>query len=95
MNKKVNTVIFVLGATVFNILVTVLCFFLLLTLYAKLLLPAVPETGQGWAIPLIFIAAIALSFLVYRFALKLLLKKVEVEKYFDPIFGDRRKPPAA
>lgn len=95
MNKKVNTLLFVLGATVFNIVVTVACFMALLALYAKLLLPVLPETGQAWAIPLIFIAAIALSFLVYRLALKLLLKKVEVEKYFDPIFGGRRKPPAA
>lgn len=95
MNKKANTMLFILGATVFNIVVTVLCFMALLLLYAKLLLPLLPEAGQAWAFPLIFIAAIAFSFLVYRFTLKLLMKKVEIEKYFDPIFGGRRKPPSA
>jgi hypothetical protein len=93
MNKKANTVLFVLGATVFNILVTVLCFLALLVGYAKLLLPILPEAGQAWAFPLLFIAAIAVSFLVYRFTLKLLMKKVEIEKYFDPIFGSGRRKP--
>jgi hypothetical protein len=95
MNKKANTLLFVLGATVFNIVVTVACFLALLALYARLLMRLLPENFQAWAFPFIFIAAIALSFLIYRFTLKLLMKKIEVEKYFDPIFGGRRKPPAA
>lgn len=95
MNKKANTLLFVLGATVFNILITVASFMALLALYARLLMPVLPEAGQAWAFPLIFIAAIALSFLIYRFTLKFLMKKIAVEKYFDPIFGGRRKPPAA
>lgn len=92
MNKKINTLLFILGATVFNILVTVLCFAGLLLVYVKCIVSLLPENGQAWGFPLLFIAAIALSFLVYRFALKLLLKKVDMEKYFDPIFGRRPRP---
>jgi hypothetical protein len=89
MSKKTNTLLFILGATVFNILVTVVSFILLLVLFAKFLMPLLPETGAAWAFPVIFIASIALSFLVYRVILKFLLKKVNVEKHFDPIFGKR------
>ena len=39
----------------------------------------------------IFGGAIALSFIIYRFVLKLVIKKVDVDKYFDPIFGRKRK----
>ncbi|MCL1837682.1 MAG: leader peptide processing enzyme [Treponema sp.] len=91
MNKKVNTVLFILGATLFNIIITVGFFLLLLTAYAKFLMRLLPDAAQAWSFPLIFIAAIAISFVIYRFALKLLLKKIEMEKYFDPILGSRQK----
>ena len=86
MNKKLNTILFILGATVINILVTVASFLLLLTLYAKFIMRLLPDAAQAWSFPIIFIASIAVSFIVYRYALRFLLTKIEMEKYFDPIF---------
>jgi uncharacterized membrane protein len=91
MNKKMNTLLFILGATLFNIFVTIAAFLLLLALYAKILLNSLPESARAWSIPLIFIAAIIVSFVIYRFTLNLLLKKIDMERYFDPIFTGRRK----
>jgi len=93
MNKKLNTALFILGATLFNILVTVLSFLLLLIAYTRFIMPYLPEGAQAWSFPLIFIAAIAVSFVAYRAALKLLLKKVEMEKYFAPIFAGTNRTP--
>jgi hypothetical protein len=92
MSKKTNTLVFILAATVFNILVTIVCFLVLFILFVKFLAPIMPETAAGWGFPIIFIGSIALSFLVYRVLLKFLLKKFNPEKYFDPIFGRRRPP---
>ena len=89
MNKKVNTLLFILGATVFNIMITILSFLLLLFLYAKFVMKSLPEAAQAWSFPLMFIAAIAISFFVYKFALGFLMKKINVEKYFDPIIKSR------
>jgi len=89
MNKKINTVLFILGATVFNIIVTVLSFILLLFLYARFLMKLLPETAQAWSFPVIFIAAIAISFFVYKILLGFLIKKINVDKYFDPILNTR------
>jgi hypothetical protein len=91
MNKKLNTALFILGATLFNILVTILCFVGLLLLYARFIMSLLPEEGRAWGFPLIFIAAIIISFLVYRLALKLLMQKVDMGTYFDPIFGKRKR----
>ncbi|MDR2304064.1 MAG: leader peptide processing enzyme [Treponema sp.] len=91
MNKKANTLLFILGATVVNIVVTIISFILLFVLYAKYLVPHMPESAAAWGFPVIFIISIALSFLLYRAILKMLLKKVDPEKYFDPLFGRRRK----
>jgi len=92
MNKKVNTALFILGATVFNIMITVLSFLLLLLLYSKCLSQFLPQGAQAWSFPFIFIAAIVISFFVYKFALGFLLKKINVDKYFDPLINTRYRP---
>ncbi|MCL2244662.1 MAG: leader peptide processing enzyme [Treponema sp.] len=86
MNKKVNTLFFILGATAFNILIAVISFLLLTILYARFLMDRIPESGRSWGFALIFISSIAISFMVYRAVLKFLLTKIDIEKYFDPIF---------
>ena len=91
MNKKLNTILFIAGATLFNIIITVLSFFLLLILYAQTIMNHLPEEAQVWSFPLIFIAAMVISFFVYRFALKLLMKKINVDDYLEPLFSGRRR----
>jgi len=93
MNKKVNTLLFILGATLFNILVVIVAGFLLLMLYARLLAGVLPDAAHGWAFPLIFIASIAASFVVYRLVLNKIMGKIRFEDYFDPIIKPRRPPP--
>ena len=93
MSKKTNTLLFILGGTIFNILITVLCFIVFLTIYAKLLFPRLPESSAAWIMPVIFIASIVISFFVYRLAVKIIMKKIDMEKYFDPIFSRRGQRP--
>jgi hypothetical protein len=50
-----------------------------------------PETGQSWGFMIIFLLAVAVSFIAYRFALKFFMSKVELDKYFDPIFASKYK----
>jgi len=89
MNKKLNTLLFVLAATLFNIIVTIVSFAVLFLLYAKFIMSLLPEFSQIWGLPVIFIIAIVISFFVYRFLLKYLMKKVRIEDYLDPIFKKR------
>ena len=91
MNKKTNTLLLIVGATIFNIFVTILCFFVLLLVYVKFIITLLPEDSNAWGFPVIFIGAVAMSFFIYRFALKLLIKKINVDKYFDPIFGGKNR----
>ena len=75
MIKKRQIVLFVLGATVFNVLVTLICITILMLLYSILLVPNIPENVSFIGFPLIFLASFVLSFLIYQKALKLYLKK--------------------
>jgi phosphoglycerol transferase MdoB-like AlkP superfamily enzyme len=89
MNKKLNTVFFILAATLFNVLVAIISFFLLAIIYLKFLYNLIPEQNNSWIFAVIFLAAIVISFIAYRYLLKYLLKKIDVDKYFDPIFVRR------
>ncbi|MDR0669423.1 MAG: leader peptide processing enzyme [Treponema sp.] len=91
MNKRTNTLLFILGATVFNIVLYIICFLLLLVIYAQVI-KFLPESVQSWGIIVILILPIVASFVLYRLILKVVIKKVDVEKYFDPLFGPRRPP---
>ena len=90
MSKKTNTLLFILGGTAFNILVTIICFIVLLVIYSRFLYTQLPESSAAWIMPVIFVLSIVASFLIYRVVIKIVMKKVDMEKYFDPIFGPRR-----
>ena len=93
MSKKSNTLLFILAGTVFNIIITMISFFLFLLIYGGVLGNLLPEGSAAFAIPFIFVASIVTSFFIYRLAIKLFMKKVDMDKYFDPIFGPKRPTP--
>ena len=93
MNKKLNTLLFILGATLFNILVVVVTWLLLTVIFVRFFLALMPDTAVNWAFSLIFIVAIVVSFIVYRLVLNKLTSKINFEDYFDPIIRGRRPPP--
>jgi len=90
MNKKANTLLFILGATVFNIITALISFVILIFLYIRFVMDAIPETERTWGFTFVFIASMVISFFVYRLVFKILVKKIDVEKYFDPLFVKRR-----
>jgi hypothetical protein len=90
MNKKVNTLLFILCATLFNIFVAILSFLILFVLYIRFIMDLIPEADRPWSFTFIFIISMVISFVVYRVIFKYLLKKVDVEKYFDPLFVKKR-----
>ncbi len=90
MSKKTNTILFLIGATVFNIATTVVCFLALLILYGKFLIPVLPQEIAVWGMPVIFVGSIVAAFVIYRYVIDTLMKKIDVEKHFDPLFLPRR-----
>jgi len=91
MNKKVNTILFILGATLFNIIIALVSFIVFTLMYIRFFMMQMPESSRSWAFSGIFLLSIGVSFLVYRVLLKHLINKVEIEKYFDPLFVRKHK----
>ena len=75
MIKTTHPVLIILAATVFNIVLTVLCLAVLMLIYMVLLVPRLPKGAALAGTFLLFAVAIVLSFLIYRRVLKAYLKK--------------------
>ncbi len=89
MNKKANTVLFMLGATILNVLMMVVIFLALMLLYAWIV-PGGFATQAGQIIGIVlFLVAIGLTYFLYHKMIKLISKKWNLDDYFDPIFSRR------
>ena len=91
MNKKVNTALFIIGATIGNIIVMILLVIVGLIVLRLALGPhANTQVATGLTL-LVFFVAIAGSFFIYHQIVKLVTKHVDMEKYFHPIFRPRKR----
>ncbi len=92
MNKKLNTVFFILGATVVNMIILVLIFILGSLLVSNFFLT---EDTAPQIVQVIFLVlmgvAIAGSFFIYHRIIKLISAKVDMDKYFHPIIKPRKR----
>ncbi len=86
MNKKANTVLFVLGATVVNVVMMLAIFLVLFVLYGKFLSPLIPDQIDQIMMLVLFIGSIVLTYFIYHRMIKFFSNKIDMDKYFDPIF---------
>ena len=90
MNKKVNTVLFLLGATVFNLLVMFLLIVLFLVLISAIFRDSLNPNVLSILMIVVFIGSIAASFFIYGRVVKWLSRKIDMDKYFMPLFRRKR-----
>ncbi|MEE8592099.1 MAG: hypothetical protein V3T35_12350 [Spirochaetia bacterium] len=89
MNKKANTVLFLLGATVFNLLIMFLLIVIFLVLISAIFRDSLNPNVLSSLMIVVFVGSIAASFFIYGRVVKWLSRKIDMEKYFLPLF--RRK----
>ena len=93
MNKKVNTLLFVLGGTLFNLVFTTLFFFAFMWFYGNFIHVDGADYAYFWLLLLVFlIVSLVLSSMLYRLLIKLIMKRIDMDKYFSPLFA--RKYPS-
>jgi len=85
VNKKLNTLVFFVVATAINIVLVMVGALLLLIPYALWVAPVAAPPVNLIALVVIVLGSMAASFPVYRKLVEWFQKKVDIEKYFDPI----------
>ena len=94
MQKRSNTIIFLVGATALNMVLIVGLFLLSLFLLGRLFPPSSAEaTGT-----LVLVSAgvgLVGGFFAYRYAIKWAQRRFNIDQYMSPLFGPRRPPGAS
>ena len=91
MNKKTNTALFIIGATVANILVMIILIVIGFVIVSALLSPKANPQLASILFLVVFLAAIGGSFFIYHKVIQYVSKRVDMEKYFHPIFKPRKR----
>lgn len=91
MNKKLNTVLFMLGGTVVNIVLMLGLFILFLFLGNKVLTPETSANIKMLIFLLIMGFSVVGSFFIYSKIVKFVTKKWNLEEYMHPIFSNRKR----
>ena len=87
MNKKANTVLFILLATLVNLIIMIVLFLICLAIMVNF---TDPESSLvSLYIGLIFIVSIGGSFFLYTLIMKKVIAKFDLEKYLSPIFAKK------
>lgn len=89
MNKKANTAVFILIATVLNIVLMLALFLLSFILIARFVDPE-SSLLPLW-LGLAFIVSIGGSFLVYSAVVKLISKKFNMEEHLAPLWTSKKR----
>lgn len=89
-NKKLNTALFILAASLVNILL-IFVLFMVFTLLAQLIFPSPSEGAAAVILLAVFFLSFGLSFFIYFKLVKLLSRKIDMDAYFHPIFRPKRK----
>ncbi|MFA7371725.1 MAG: leader peptide processing enzyme [Sphaerochaetaceae bacterium] len=91
MGKKINTLLFIVIATILNIVLMIALFIGCLFLVTRFVNPE--STMMPLIFGLIFLVSIGGSFVVYNLLIRWFSKKYSLEKYLSPLFSRKRKEP--
>ena len=94
MNRKANSVLFIVAATVGNLLVMVLL--MALSLVVLSLMRGVPDGVLSVLTVVLFIGSIAATYWIYHRLMRYLSTRYRLEEHFAPLFkhphGSRKHP---
>jgi hypothetical protein len=88
MNKKMNTVLFILGGTIVNVLLA-LFFIVLLMIGVTRLEPIIGQAIANW-IPFVFLGGILIAMIIYQKLSKWVMNRFNLGDKMEPLFTFRK-----
>lgn len=91
MNRRLNSVLFIIAATVANVLMMIVIFGVLLVLFARFVAPMLSPGVNQILLLVLFVGSVVLTYVLYHRLMRWLSRRYDLEKYFGPLFGrDKR-----
>ncbi|HKK48005.1 MAG TPA: hypothetical protein VJ932_02855 [Alkalispirochaeta sp.] len=91
MNKRLNSVLFILAATVANIISMVVIFGILMVLFARFLAPHLAPGANQIILLVLFVGSVVITYVMYHRLMKWLAEKYPLQDYFGPLFGRSKR----
>ncbi len=91
MNKRMNTVLFILAATVFNLAVIVALMLLSLLIVGLLSRGRLSPNLLSVLVLVFFLGSIVGAFLLYSWLVRKIARRVDMDKYFLPLFRPKKR----
>ena len=88
MTKKQTTIVFLITATIANILL-ILILLVLFTVAGGFIF----QESLGTALPFLFLGAIISGIFIYQKAVKFVIRKLNLEDKMEPLFSHNRRGP--
>jgi len=92
MTKRANTVVFMLAATVLNVVLMVVIFGVLLILDLWLLAGRIDPNTNVYILIFCVFGTMALTFFLYHRIVKWATAKWDLEEKLEPLFGKKNQP---
>ncbi len=86
MNKKINTIIFVIFSTIIDFII-IFIFLIIGIIIISLLSGHVSPIFQQILIIPLFLLSIFGTLFIHKFIIDFISKRIDINKYFSPIFG--------
>ena len=90
MNKKLNTFVFIIGATLINVLLIMVLLIGLILLAGVLFSEPSDALAQALLIGS-FLLSLVGAFAIYSRIIKMISKRIDMDKYFHPIFKPKKR----
>jgi hypothetical protein len=92
-NKRLATLLFVIAASIFNIVLTVGIFALLFILVFNVILPplGIADAASAFIVTGMGAASLFISFVIYRVILNIITTNVDMARRFAPLLPEREK----
>ena len=91
MNKKLNTALFIIGASILNVILMVVLMTMGLALISLVIPDNISPTLASALFILVFLLSVAGSFFAYHKGVRFISGKIDMEKYFHPIFRSGKR----
>jgi len=92
MQKRSNTIVFILAATAFNLIIMFALIGLVLLLLSWLGQERANALGPVGVALLLIGLPVAGSFVIYRYSMKWVQRKFHIDQHMGSLFGPRRRP---
>jgi hypothetical protein len=92
MTKKANTILFMIGATILNVVMMVGIFIVLFLLYGYLIAGSLSPEANQIIMVVLFFGSIGLTYFLYHRIIKWISNKWNLDDHLEPIFRRKRPP---